>query len=426
MAGPADDPAAKDACLELLDAKGKVKETVVVQFNPASLRLTMSNSVDGGVSRGRQAQQFVGRSSTTLHVELEFDTADEGTTAEPVDVRTRTGQVARFVLPGEGSKQAPPRVQFRWSTLAVRGVMTSLTEELDLFAPGGVPLRAKLSVEIKEQDPTFEALESGPGKNPDTGAAPAGEGVAEGNGPGTAPAQPTGADARTAEALDGESAADFLARNDQPPQAWRAVAGLVGDALALAAGTSIDFSSSLSLGAGIGISAGFEAGLDVSIGATLGAAVSAAAGSPGGANATTGTAEGFALAAAGGVSAAIQQQAIEETTTAAAASLSAFGLPAAPAAGGGTVSSGRPSGAASPASALAAGVAAPRPLPRPAPPQADPRAVSYGRGVPLRQRILADESLAATGTGIVVVAPYRTPAAVQPDGGTATGRRCCG
>ena len=90
----------KGAVLETLDRKGKVTATIPVQFNPASLRLTMSNMVDGGTSSGRQAQQYNGTSSTQLHVELEFDTADEGTTSEPVDVRTHTSQIAQFVLPG--------------------------------------------------------------------------------------------------------------------------------------------------------------------------------------------------------------------------------------------------------------------------------------------------------------------------------------
>jgi heat-inducible transcriptional repressor len=50
--------------------------------------------------------------------------------------------VARFVLPGgTGSKQAPPRVQFRWGTVIVGGVMTSMSEELTLFSSRGVPLR---------------------------------------------------------------------------------------------------------------------------------------------------------------------------------------------------------------------------------------------------------------------------------------------
>jgi hypothetical protein len=426
VTAPAEDVGAKGAVLEALNPKGKVTETIPVQFNPATLRLTMSNNVDGGTSRGRQAQQYNGSSSTQLHVELEFDTADEGTTEEPVDVRTHTAKIAQFVLPGgENSKQAPPRVQFRWGSVAVPGVMTSLVEELDFFSADGVPLRAKATIDIKEQDPKFTALESGAGANPDTGAVPAGESPPGGsNGPGTSGAPPRGPDARTAEALDGESAADFLARNDQPPAAWRAVAGLVGDALALAAGTSIDFSTSLSVGVGIGVSVGFEAGLDVSLGAQLGLDTGA------GASATATAQTGFALSAAGGLSAAIEQTAIAEAGAGANASRAAFGLPGTPtAAGPVTVSPPRGVGAG-PASAAALPGApalgpAPAAAPRPLPLRADPRATGYGRDVPLRDRVTPDSGLPGGG-GWVVIAPLHLPVQAYRSSGSTCSCGCAG
>ena len=420
----AEDTGSKGAVLETLDRKGKVTATIPVQFNPASLRLTMSNSVDGGTSSGRQAQQYNGTSSTQLHVELEFDTADEGTTSEPVDVRTHTSQIAQFVLPGgKNSKQAPPRVQFRWGSVAVPGVMTSLVEELDFFSADGIPLRAKATIEIKQQDPKLAALETGAGANPDTDAAPAGEPDGGGNGPGSAGTAPNGSDARTAEALDGESAADFLARNDQPPEAWRAVAGLVGDALSLAAGASVDFSASLSVGVGIGIKAGFEAGLDVSLGAQVGLEVGA-----GGIAGAAGA--GFALAAAGGLSAAIEQTAIAEAATGANANRSAFGLAGAPVAVRPVAVSSAPGLETGPASIVRnpptrpITAATPTLAPsRPLPPRADPRATGYGRGVPLRDRVTPDSGLPGGG-GWVVIAPLRAPAL---PGGRGAGSRCgCG
>ncbi|TDW77136.1 CIS tube protein [Kribbella pratensis] len=391
---PAEDNAPKGAVLDVLDKKGKATKTIPVQFNPASLRLTMSNNVDGGTARGRQAQQYNGSSSTQLHVELEFDTADEGTTDAPVDVRTRTSQIAQFVLPGDkGSKQAPPRVQFRWGSIAVAGVMTNLVEELDFFSADGIPLRAKTTIDIKEQDPKFEALTAGAGANPDSNAQPAGESDpdAAGNGPGSDSPPPTGPDTRTADALDGESAADFLARNDQPPEAWRAIAGLVGDALSLAAGASIDFSASLDVGVGIGISAGFEAELDVSVGAQAGLDTGSSSG---------GVAAGFALAAAGGLSAAIEQSAIDQTTAVANESRAAFGTPIAVSSGTSAAAAQRPAAQGTSAQLT--------PAPRPLPPRADPRATSYGRGVPLRDRVTPDASLPGAG-GWTVIAPLRPP-----------------
>jgi hypothetical protein len=388
------------AVLEELDKGGKVVDTVPVQFNPTSLKLQMTNSVDGAASRGRQVQQYNGSASTALSVELEFDTADEGTTAEPVDVRTRTGAVARFVLPGgKGSKQAPPRVQFRWGTLIVAGVMSSLSEQLDLFSAGGVPLRAKVNVDIKEQDARYEALERGPGANPATGAAPAGE-PGSGAGPGSS-STGDGPDSRTAEALDGESAADFLARNGLDPSAWRAIAGALDDPLSLSAGIAVDFSASLSIEAGIGVSAGFAAGLEVSLEASLGLEV--------GATAAVGASAGFALVEAGGITAAAQAAAATRATADADRAKAAFGAPAAAPAPATNGAAGRiPLTASASSRTLGPAPAAPQPLP----PRADGRAVTYGRGVPLRDR--ATPPLAGPGTGGYVVVGARAPAGAAP------------
>jgi hypothetical protein len=394
------------AVLEALDKAGKVVETVPVQFNPTSLKLTMSNSTDGGKSRGRQVQQYNGSSSTSLSVELIFDSADEGTTAGPVDVRKRIEGVTKFVLPGgEGSKQAPPRVQFRWGTVSVAGVMTSLSETLDLFSPQGVPLRATVTVDIQEQDAKFEALEAGAGANKDRGARAAGQ-PGGGNGPGTAGGG-SGPDARTAEALDGESAADFMARNGLDPSAWRAVAGVLGDALSLVGGTPVDFSASLSLEAGIGVTVGFEAGLDVSLDASLGLAGGMEVG------AGTDLSAGFALAAAGGVTAAGELVAATEAQAAADRARGDFGLadttsgptnaPAlAPVSG--------PAGAAPPL------VAASQPLP----PRADGRATTFGRGVPLRDRVTLPA--VETGTGGYAVIGLRVPSPHGPVRTSGSGR----
>lgn len=391
------------AVLEELNKDGKVVETIPVQFNPTSLKLQMTNSIDGAATRGRQVQQYNGSASTSLSLELEFDTADEGTTAQAVDVRTRTADVARFVLPGgEGSKQAPPRVQFRWGTLIVAGVMSSMSEELDLFSAEGVPLRAKVSVDIKEQDSRYEALKQGPGANPASGAPPAGEPGA-GAGPGTSSSG--GPVSRTAEALDGESAADFLARNGLDPSAWRAIAGALEDPISLRAGLAVDFSASLSAETGVGVSVGFGAGIDVSLGASLGLEVGAG---PGGADA--GRSAGFALSGAGGITAAGQAAATTETAAAADRAKASFGAPPAP-----IPRTGAPVTARAPlASGSSARTLGPAPaVPRPPPPRADGRAVTFGRGIPLRDRVTPPAS--GPGTGGWVVVGARAPADAVPE-----------
>lgn len=75
----------KKATLFELNPDGSLKDPngTEVQFNPATMRLQISNATEGGESRGRQVRQHLGKSSTTLTLDLIFDTADEGTTSAP-------------------------------------------------------------------------------------------------------------------------------------------------------------------------------------------------------------------------------------------------------------------------------------------------------------------------------------------------------
>ena len=132
---------------------------IPVQFNPASLKLTLSNNTEGGTNTGRPARQFSGNASTDLAFDLVFDTADEDDgSGGPRSVREKTAMVEQFVLPtGTGSgRRSPPRVKFHWDRLIIKGVITSVSVDFDLFASNGTPLRAKVGVSIKEQDARYE------------------------------------------------------------------------------------------------------------------------------------------------------------------------------------------------------------------------------------------------------------------------------
>ena len=97
------------------EQESPIGEPVPVQFNPASLSLRITNQIEGNRSRGRQVRQYTGSSSSTLTLDLIFDTADEGTTDTPRSVREKTALVEKYVLPkGDGDqKQAPPKLQFQ-------------------------------------------------------------------------------------------------------------------------------------------------------------------------------------------------------------------------------------------------------------------------------------------------------------------------
>jgi hypothetical protein len=337
---------------------------ITVQVNPTSLRLALSNNTDVGKSVGRPNTTFQGSSSSTLSFDLMMDTADQGTTDEPVDVQTLTAQLERFMLPKAGEpKGVPPRVLFTYGSLQVAGVMSELTLEYDLFSSTGRPLRAKASVTIKEQMPQFDADLLGAGANTGSAAIPAipPSGPAQGAG---ATAASTPAD-RTGTALGGESAADFAARMGLDPSAWKSFAAGISDSLSLDAGLQIDFSSSASASAGIGVQTGATA--DGTGASTADPATPVDSLSP------------AALTAAGGVSQAIAQQALSQSAAVATTAKAAF-VPSPATTAGGAAS---PGGAAIAATAVpTTGVGAgASPVPQFAP---DPRATSFGFGVPLR------------------------------------------
>jgi len=409
------------------DRKDQRLETIPVQFNPASLKLTISNQTEGGQSSGRQARQYTGNASTELAFDLVFDTADEakGPGGEPRSVREKTAKVEQFVLAqgSGGQRQSPPRVEFEWGGLSVKGLISSLAIDFDLFALDGTPLRAKMGVSIKEQDARYELLQAGPGASTQGGAPAPGEPSSA-----TPGSQGGGASGdRAGATLEGESAAEFAARMGLDPGAWRGLAAGLEGTLSLEAGLEIGFDASLSLSAGVGVSVGFEADLGVSLEASLGLEASAGISAGLGARAGASASAGFALSAAGGVTAAVEAVKIARAGAAAEASARSFG--AAGVAASAAVSTGSAASAASGAAAAvrgasarvagsgvrtalstpsggAAGSSADAATAVPAayaPPRADPRAASFGFGVPLRPR--AGQAAQAS-AGTVALRPY--------------------
>ncbi len=282
-----------------------VGQPIKVQFNPTTLRLSMTNNVDMKKAFGRApVAQVDGTSSSTLTFDLVFDCTDLGTTAQPVDVRSLVQPIEKFLLPAaKETKSIPPRVQFTYGTFQLIGVMSALNSEYDLFSSNGVPLRAKLNVTIKEQLPAYEAGKVGSGANNAAQSQDPQSLVPPGGTPQQRPDQ-------TGTALDGESAPDFAARMGLDPAAWKALdlGGL--DPLSLGAGVAIDFSASV--GVDLGVTAG------VTVGASSDAPIFGGAVSPSPA----------AVTAAGGLSKALDSDARKAADTAASASRAGFAVPA--------------------------------------------------------------------------------------------------
>lgn len=390
-------------------------DEVSVQFNPTSLRLTLTNRTEGGNARQRQRRQHTGTASTVLNMDLIFDTADETSGSDnpqPRSVREKTAVVEQFVVPKRDGSEVPPRLKFTWNELEIVGIVENVTIDFDFFASDGTPLRAKVALSIKEQEPKYQFLESGPGarnnadsRNPRQGDSSTQPGGGTNDDPGT---NEGGASDRSAPALEGETAAGFAVRQGLSPAAWRGLDVDLSAGLTMEAGLQVGFKANLNVSAGIGISAGFQAGADLSLEAAAGLKVTA--GASVGATGSIGknTTAGFALSAVGGVGAAIETVKKVRSQTAAQKAVAAFStgepaetasartIPSPGAAGGGDSIPITPVQSSQPRKPLIRiddrtyqlQSRAPSDAPSaPQAPDADPRAVGYGFGVPLRPQI---------------------------------------
>jgi Contractile injection system tube protein len=133
--------------------------TLVVQFNPETLKVTFANQIatpsGAGDQRGPAARQFVGAGTTKLTAQLWFDvtapqTGPPGAAAD--DVRKLTQKVAYFITPRqEGDHFVPPAVRFAWGSFQFDGMMDSMDESLEFFSSDGKPLRANVSISLSQQ-----------------------------------------------------------------------------------------------------------------------------------------------------------------------------------------------------------------------------------------------------------------------------------
>jgi hypothetical protein len=112
-----------------------------VHFNPASLHLTITNTL-----RGRGQQRSVSERTSKLAMELVFDTTGSGD-----DVRESTGKLAAWM----GHTGTPQQLlRFDWGGHFVfYGTIESYSETIEYFSPEGVPLRATVSLTLSDTEP---------------------------------------------------------------------------------------------------------------------------------------------------------------------------------------------------------------------------------------------------------------------------------
>ena len=241
-------------------------QTVEVQFNPETLKVTFANEIkqpDGGdQGANTSGRQFVGAGTTKLALQLWFDvTAMEKDAVD--DVRRLTQKVVFFMTPqkfdDDLSKLVPPGVRFTWGSFIFDGMVEALEESLEYFSADGKPLRASITMTLSQQ----KILES---KFDDMAPIPVRPGHKP---PGHAPMK---------QARDGDTLQGMAGNKKNGGSGWQGIAAAndIEDPLRMTPGRLIDLNASVSFGAaaGFGASAPLSAGTRVSGGlnASLGAA----------------------------------------------------------------------------------------------------------------------------------------------------------
>jgi nucleoid-associated protein YgaU len=155
-------------------------EPIELQYNPTELSWDKSVQIAEIAIPGLDAplQQFVRGQAEKLTLELFFDTTDKGMGKGAVSVTTRTDRIYQLIKI-EPTRHAPPICTFIWndqfpgSSLngnagssasgnqrrnGFKCIVESVKQKFTLFSPEGVPLRATLTVNLREYKTLDEQL----------------------------------------------------------------------------------------------------------------------------------------------------------------------------------------------------------------------------------------------------------------------------
>jgi nucleoid-associated protein YgaU len=158
-------PTLAKAFLRIEQPRLPESEAVVpIRFNPAEYQLQKQNSFTDINIPGLETPpiQFVRGAGEKLSMELLVDTSD---TLD--DVREKYVNRLRGLMNIQRELHAPPIVRLVWDREVFRGVLESLSVTYVMFRPDGVPLRAKLSVSLKEYKTVSEQIRERPRNSPD-------------------------------------------------------------------------------------------------------------------------------------------------------------------------------------------------------------------------------------------------------------------
>jgi Contractile injection system tube protein len=151
-------------------------EFIDVQFNPTEFTLDKGAQIAEIAIPGLDSPllQFVRGQNEKLTVDLFFDTTEDGTGAGATSVTTRTDALYSLVKI-EPDGHAPPICTFLWNSSfpgtdlspyagnqrrnEFQCVVESIKQKFTLFSPEGVPLRATLTLVLREYKTLDEQLD---------------------------------------------------------------------------------------------------------------------------------------------------------------------------------------------------------------------------------------------------------------------------
>ena len=163
--------------LFIVHRPGGIPEPIPVMFNPTELNFTKAAQFAEIGIPGIDAPilQFVRGQAEKLTVELFFDATDGGMDASAIGVTVLTDRFYGLVKM-QSQTHAPPICEFTWNPASFPGValspvvygnqnrysfkcvVESVSQKFTLFSPQGVPLRATLSLALREYRPLDEQL----------------------------------------------------------------------------------------------------------------------------------------------------------------------------------------------------------------------------------------------------------------------------
>ena len=156
------------AYFEVLEGENKGKQ-IEASFNPTELSFSKSAQMAEIAIPGLDSPvlQFIRGGAETLTAELFFDTTDDGMAGKTKSVTERT-DLFYYLVKQDRETHAPPRCRFSWGSPPPQAGVGELRGEVSyapfwfvcvveavdrrflLFSPEGVPLRARLSVRMRE------------------------------------------------------------------------------------------------------------------------------------------------------------------------------------------------------------------------------------------------------------------------------------